>query len=309
MAFVGKIIWTVDPYQNDLAPLRRDGKLLASWFGKSHGGFIEPVFVLTPAVWMLPSYYFDEELPHLKRAAKSKLSTFYTGLEKYGISRPTLLTQGSDHVEYIVQTLLRYAAKRHATLIVARTHARSGFPRMVIGSVAETLLLRSSIPLLLLNPHPPNHTRLGDHKKILFPTELDRGSEKALDQILSIAQDLGATVDLVHAISRPRSEIKKVLRMEQIPSEQDLASRKTRANHLKARASQKSVTLRTHLLNTDLSTSAFIIEQAKRLHPILIAMEAKTGEFRALFAGSATRQVVRAAPCPVWAIHRHPKRY
>ncbi len=302
-----KIIWAVDPYQNDLGSLRSEGELLGRWFGKHSKAAIEPVFVLTPAVWPLPSRYFDEALPQLKDEARKKLDHFYSWLDLSWFSRPTLLTHPSDHVENVVRTLLDHATKRRASLIVARTHARRGLSRAILGSVAETLLLRSPIPLLFLNP---NH-ELSDFargSRILFPTDLDKRSEKAFNQVLRIAKARGATIDLVHGIKKPRADFKRLLGIKKTAITDEISVRRKEAERLKALAAKAGVRLRSHLLRTDRSVDELILEQAKRLRPALIAMEAKSGEVRSVFAGSATRRVVRGAPCPVWAIHARPRR-
>lgn len=52
----------------------------------------------------------------------------------------------------IEDTILDYAAGIQADLIAMSTHGRSGLARMVIGSVAEQIVRRSHLPVLLVHP-------------------------------------------------------------------------------------------------------------------------------------------------------------
>jgi len=50
----------------------------------------------------------------------------------------------------VAQEILDHAEQRGADLIAMSTHGRSGLPRAALGSVAETVLHRSRVPVLLL---------------------------------------------------------------------------------------------------------------------------------------------------------------
>ncbi len=52
----------------------------------------------------------------------------------------------------IAETILDYAAGIDADVIAMSTHGRSGLARMVIGSVADEVVRRSHLPVLLVRP-------------------------------------------------------------------------------------------------------------------------------------------------------------
>jgi nucleotide-binding universal stress UspA family protein len=56
--------------------------------------------------------------------------------------------------ESIAQVLTRAAEEFDANLIVMGTHGRSGVKRLLLGSVAESLLRETNVPLLLLKEGP-----------------------------------------------------------------------------------------------------------------------------------------------------------
>jgi nucleotide-binding universal stress UspA family protein len=51
-------------------------------------------------------------------------------------------------------TIARVAEDERADMIVMATHGRSGVQRLVLGSVANGILRHSTVPLLLVHPHP-----------------------------------------------------------------------------------------------------------------------------------------------------------
>jgi nucleotide-binding universal stress UspA family protein len=48
------------------------------------------------------------------------------------------------------ETIVRHARESHADLIVMGTHGRTGFRRLILGSVTEGVVQRTRVPVLLL---------------------------------------------------------------------------------------------------------------------------------------------------------------
>ena len=64
-----------------------------------------------------------------------------------------------------VECLVRHAESEKAECIVLNTHSRKGLSRLVLGSFAESLIHKSSIPLLVLNPTAKSNSSI---MKILY---------------------------------------------------------------------------------------------------------------------------------------------
>ncbi len=58
-----------------------------------------------------------------------------------------------------VEEIVDHVTWDHIDLIAMATHGRTGLKRVVLGSVAEHVLRRSPIPMLLLRAHPPEEAR------------------------------------------------------------------------------------------------------------------------------------------------------
>jgi nucleotide-binding universal stress UspA family protein len=68
-----------------------------------------------------------------------------------GVTATTAMVRSAR--EPITATLLAEAARWQADLIVMGTHGRRGFGRAVLGSVAESLLRVSTLPVLMVRAH------------------------------------------------------------------------------------------------------------------------------------------------------------
>jgi nucleotide-binding universal stress UspA family protein len=103
------------------------------------------------------------------------------------------------------QGVLRMADEMGADLIVMTTHGRSGVSRWVYGSVAEAILARSHIPVLLVRtqtPTPPRPNR-EERPKLLVPLDGSKFAETALPSAANLARALDWTVVLLRVVVPP----------------------------------------------------------------------------------------------------------
>jgi nucleotide-binding universal stress UspA family protein len=95
----------------------------------------------------------DVELLHatLVKAGKDILERARTLLKHKGIdARAQLVDLADSGAPDIPGALLQVATAWPADVVVVGTHGRRGFRRLLMGSVAETLLRSASLPLLLV---------------------------------------------------------------------------------------------------------------------------------------------------------------
>lgn len=88
-----------------------------------------------------------------------------------------------------------------ADLVVMGTHGRSGFDRLLYGSVAEHVLQRSPCPVLTIPPHAsgqaPDQVRF---KRILCAMDFSAASRQALGFALDLGRQANGTVTVVHVV-------------------------------------------------------------------------------------------------------------
>lgn len=84
----------------------------------------------------------------------------------------------------------------HPDLIVMATHGADNLQGLVFGSIAEAVVNRSTVPLLLINPEEP----LSQIHRILLPLDPDSIHDDGKDAAEALAAKLGARVDLLSVI-------------------------------------------------------------------------------------------------------------
>lgn len=77
--------------------------------------------------------------------AKARLAPFATAAEELGVAVELDVRLGP-----VVPTILRAADDTHSDLIVIGTHGRTGFARIVLGSVAEAVAHKARVPVMLV---------------------------------------------------------------------------------------------------------------------------------------------------------------
>jgi nucleotide-binding universal stress UspA family protein len=98
--------------------------------------------------------------------------------------------------------ILRHARTRHPDLIVLGTHQRSGFDRFRLGSIAETVTMRASQPVLIVPAVPGGRTAesVMSFNSLLLAVDFSAASIAAVEKALSLAH-ANSRVTLVHVVS------------------------------------------------------------------------------------------------------------
>lgn len=117
-----------------------------------------------------------------------------------GISREMLVCQGN-----VWQRLEHVVREHHIDLIVLGTQGKTGLRKIALGSVAEAVFRDATCPVLTVGPcapaDPPLHARLSH---ILYPTDLSPESERAAAYAVSLANEHGAQLTVLHVQEKDR---------------------------------------------------------------------------------------------------------
>jgi nucleotide-binding universal stress UspA family protein len=203
--------------------------------------------------------------------------------------------------------ILAAATSLTADLIVMGTHGRSGFERLVLGSVTEKVLRKASCAVLSVPRQMPDVVAAPGvlFKHILCAIDFSDCSMRALTYAMSLAQEADATLTLVHAIEvpgeLPAGEHETTAGRPRTMGEYIAAAEHERYAHLNEAVPE---TVRAYC------TIETIVATGKPYREILrIAGERQSdlivmgihgrGAADRLFFGSTTQHVVRQASCPV----------
>jgi nucleotide-binding universal stress UspA family protein len=104
------------------------------------------------------------------------------------------------------EVLNKIACNKNIDLVVMGTHGRGGIDKLFLGSTAEKVIRHASCPVLTVGPEV-NPLSLGRFGHILYATDFSDGSMRALTYALSLAEQDGAELTMLHVIeSNPISE-------------------------------------------------------------------------------------------------------
>ncbi|MCC2680750.1 MAG: UspA [Nitrosospira multiformis] len=142
-------------YQRILVPI--DGSATStlalqevSKLAKQHSAQVELVYVVADIHLMDANSYinYDEMKASMERTGGRILTEAQTLMQQAGVAAEVKLLEAGG--ERIAGVILEEARRWSAELIVIGTHGRSGFSRVLFGSVAEGMVRMADIPVLLI---------------------------------------------------------------------------------------------------------------------------------------------------------------
>jgi nucleotide-binding universal stress UspA family protein len=296
-----KILWAVDPFVRDSFLIRRTAKavsiLAAQW-----DAVIHPVYVFGQASASFKDHPFV--VRDLQLDGENRMDRLLGGLD-FPEREPLFILEASgSELRAIVDDLLEFSKKRRAGVIALGTHARRGLERLLYGSFAETLIHRADVPLYVINPQGAIAKRLNH---VLFPTDFSPESKVAFKRVVEFARQLKANLTIFHVLKlddviwgEPGIGIYPTP-ADLLPQEIKQRTRQADQWAQLARASGVIASYEIERMVTGTVSDA-VVEIAKR-RATLVAMAAHSGPLASALLGSVTRQVIRAAPCPVWIVH------
>jgi nucleotide-binding universal stress UspA family protein len=139
--------------------------------------------------------------------AKEKLDQISGRLE--GIPHRNYVRHGQ-----VWENLAGIVQDEEIDLIVLGTHGRTGLGKLLLGSVAEDILRHAPCPVLTVGPKVSGRARLPEFqghgrdlaplelelRQILFATNFAQNSALVAQQAISLAEEFGARLTLMHAI-------------------------------------------------------------------------------------------------------------
>jgi nucleotide-binding universal stress UspA family protein len=122
------------------------------------------------------------------------------GSQLVGVSHETIIVRG-ESVWSSVEKLLR---DREIELVILGTHGRTGAMKLLLGSVAEEIFRRASVPVLTIGPSVRKGVHSGGRfHRVLCPTDFTREAQAAAPYAVSMAQENQARLLLLHVMRDP----------------------------------------------------------------------------------------------------------
>jgi nucleotide-binding universal stress UspA family protein len=192
-------------------------------------------------------------------------------------------------------TILRVAREEKVSLTVLSTHGRTGLPRLVLGSVAETVLRSSPSPVFLVRSFTPGldvpsrgKTESTPFHAVLVPLDGSELSLRVMPLVLDLVRPLDARAILLYVHEppgpnphwlipeRPLEDVERQLREHTVP-------------------------VTTAIREGDPATEILAAARTNAADLLVMATHGRSGPVRWLF-GSVTESVLRSAEIPMLVV-------
>ena len=205
----------------------------------------------------------------------------------------------------IAGSIARYAQEENVELVVISSHGRGGMARAAMGSVTDSLIRKTSIPVLVVKPSDryleEREPRL--FRRILVPLDGSTVAEEILPHVTAVAKKYGAAVVLQHVLI-PATYSQKRIQDSQLPWwEDDMEVAQTYLGE-QAELMRKLGVPTTIDITIGESLSDSIMRAAARLRADLIAIGTRgRGGLARMIRGSVADKVVRCSRTSLLVFH------
>lgn len=287
-----RIVWALNPFDLDREPPAKLARILRGYWPQ---GTIYPFYIGSRLDINL-ALAFD--IPEEQRHSDYLFITLENDLTSMGLSdlAANARTMFVPTMSYkvLATKMCEYARSVEADVIAVSTHARSGIPRVALGSFTETLVHTSPISVFTVNPDIVPRDRL---KRLLYASDLTVRAQAGFRRVLAMAERDRLDVILYHAVyPYPTNSVADLLD-DEVHIEVEEA--KLAVETLKQDATLTGLTL-TDIWDQDYESIADrILHQAKKHDCDLIVVQAHAGPVEAMLLGSVSRKVIRESAIPV----------
>ncbi|MFB3923299.1 MAG: universal stress protein [Terriglobia bacterium] len=275
-----RILCPVDFSEQSVAALRVAGNMARI--------FDAEVLVLHAQQFDAPVYFTAAQVQSLKAQLRRSLRSAREYLEEFvrinlprGVSRSIRVAEHDP-----VEAILAMDREWRPDLLVMGTHGRTGWTRIRLGSVMESIFRQMRGPLITVGPKVKAVGR-GPLRRIVSPVDLNDISRGTFQYSLALAERTKAEVIALHVLE-PTVEPGRNGDVKELC---DWVSPEARAH------------CSVHELVRSGTPADRIVAEAKSARADLIVLGAQPRSYLGgLVFGSTTEAVVRTAPCPVMSI-------
>ena len=302
MINIARILCPIDFSESSNLALRH-AIATAKWYGSRvtvlHVVSYIPAVDVMPLLEIEGRRWFNEEDRERITAAARRLAHEAVG----GAVDADVMVVDSATID---REILGQAAALKSDLIVMGTHGRSGFDRLLLGSVAEKVLRKATCPVMIVPPHTDDPVTAGDvdFDRILCAVDFSDGSLAALTHALSMAEEADAKVTVLNVIERPPEldafPVSAAFNVDEVRAAAE-AERLRRLRALIPASVTPYCTVETAVWEGSAWRGILHVAAERKSDLIVMGVHGR-GAFDLALFGSNTHHVVRAATCPVLTV-------
>lgn len=257
-----------------------------------------PAFLIEPPILMAE---LDTAMPTLEET-EARLHDWLAPVRAAGLECDVVALDGSRPAPIIVEV----AARTGSDLIALGTHGRSGFERLLLGSVTERVLRTTRCPVLTVPP-PAVRTSALPYEHVLCGIDFSEPSLAALELAMSVALESKSRLTLLHVVEFPVESQNQTFVALPFDIGAFRASVQVDAAERLARLIPDDVKAWCQPATRITYGKAYeqILDAAtgSRADLIVLGVHGRNALDLMLF-GSTTNQVIRRATCPVLTLNR-----
>lgn len=207
----------------------------------------------------------------------------------------------------VADAIQEYVGTRGIDLVVMGTHGRGGLGQLVLGSVANTLIRRSTCPVMTVRERDEvsESSPEVNYKNLLAPIDFSDHSHTALRLSKELTGRYGATQHLLFVAERrvlPTFSDTGIPGVGVVEMDPDIVSNAEVAlEELNDEVGGPDVESEYHVREGDVAQDIVDFAETNEVDLIVMATRGLTGIDRFVL-GSNTERVVRTAPCPVLTV-------
>lgn len=203
----------------------------------------------------------------------------------------------------IHREILEQAESTHADLLVVGSHGRSGFERLLLGSVTEKLMHKAPCPIMVVPPGESDRPS-GEpvqFRRILCPVDFSDASLRALEYATTLAEEADARLTALHVIEMPpelrENPLSEGFDVDRIHAAEEAAALR-RLRELIPEEAQTYCTVETAVREGAAYREILKVAAVQSVDLIVMGVQGR-GALDLVIFGSNTARVARAATCPV----------
>jgi nucleotide-binding universal stress UspA family protein len=196
-------------YATDFSPFSQRALRYAMGIARRFGSKIYGVHVITPGAYQsVPPEIWEATREVVEDAARTEMDKLGNDLK--GLPHKLMLRHGM-----MWETLEETIGYAGIDFMVMGTHGRTGFERLLLGSVAEEVFRQAPCPVLTVGPHVPSELP-GENEfgRVVYATDFSAASLHALPYAISFAQEYQARLTMLHVVTgkhEPPEEISNLV--------------------------------------------------------------------------------------------------
>jgi len=200
------------------------------------------------------------------------------------------------HAGPINDVLQGYARRNDIDLIVMSTHGRSGISRLSLGSVTDSLIRHTTIPVLVVKPPTSylNPQLVGAFKRIVVPLDGSTLAEQILPRVLELAKLEEAEVTLLNILV-PHSYSQKEIVDPTLPWwDKDISVAQAYLFRIAAKLRRNGVTVTTDIVISENVASAIGDYAAREKADVIAIATHGRGGLARMLRGSVADAIMHA---------------